>query len=130
VDIITLDSRSGFASFTLGPAPSPTDFATSSAEYFTYDPALTGFATPSRFYTFHKEKEAFLLMREDLMLDRTYIGKYVAVLHGRVVDSDTNKAVLAKRVYEKHGYVPIYITQVADTTKRLENPSPEIIRSS
>jgi hypothetical protein len=129
--MVTLDSRSGFASFTVGPAPSPTDFTNFWAEYFVYDVTLTGVATPPRFYAFHKEKEAFLLMREKLISDKTLIGKYVAVLHGRVVDSDTNKAVLAKRVYEKHGYVPIYITLVTDQpTKRLENPSPEIIPSS
>jgi hypothetical protein len=70
-------------------------------------------------------------MREKLMSDQRFMGKYVAVLHGQIVDSDTNKAVLAKRVYETHGYVPIYITQVTDQpTKRLENPSPEIMHSS
>jgi hypothetical protein len=130
-DTVTLDSRSGYASFTFGPAPSPTFFTIYSTRYFIYDLTLTGVATPSRFYTFHKEREAFLLMREKLMSDQRFMGKYVAVLHGQIVDSDTNKAVLAKRVYETHGYVPIYITQVTDQpTKRLENPSPEIMHSS
>jgi hypothetical protein len=127
-----LDSYSGVFSFTSSPTlsqdivtiPSP------SSEYFTYDFTLPGIDNSSRFYKFHEEKEAFLLMENKLLSDRDFMGKYIAVLHRRIVDSDTNKAVLAKRVYEKYGYVPIFIAQVTKETKRLENSSPEIMPSS
>jgi len=72
-----------------------------------------------------KEQLAFLALKSNLLNDQRYREKYVAILQGRVVDSDLSLAQLAKRVYEKHGYVPILMTKVTDKIRKFENSSPE-----
>ena len=73
-----------------------------------------------------EEREAFLKMRERLILDPKYAGKYVAILNGEVVGFDQDKGKLAEAVYKKYGYVPIYIDKVAPGERRVEIPSPEL----
>jgi len=48
-----------------------------------------------------------------LIRDSLYNGKYVAVFQDAVVGCDEEKEKLAETVYEKYGYVPIYIDKVA-----------------
>ncbi|MEM2904440.1 MAG: hypothetical protein QW057_07960 [Candidatus Bathyarchaeia archaeon] len=71
-------------------------------------------------------REAFLKALDGLVKDPRYRGKYVAFLERGVVDSDEEKARLARRVYAKHGYIPIYIDLVAPGERRVEAPSPEL----
>ena len=72
------------------------------------------------------EREAFLKIRDKLLRDPLYTGKYVAVFQGAVVGCDEEKERLAEAVYEKYGYVPIYIDKVAPSERRVEIPSPEL----
>jgi hypothetical protein len=76
--------------------------------------------------SFEAERNAFLGMRHMLLSDPAYRGKYVAILDGSVVDIDDDKVRLAKRVYEKHGYVSAYIDKVQEKRQVFELPSPEI----
>jgi hypothetical protein len=64
-------------------------------------------------------------MREDLLTNVEYCGKFVAVLNGKVVDHDENEVELAKRCYKRYGYVPMYIAKAERTERILEMPSPE-----
>jgi hypothetical protein len=73
-----------------------------------------------------EEREAFLKIRDKLIQDPLYTGKYVAVFQRVVVACDEEKERLAKSVYEKYGYVPIYIDKVASSERRVEIPSPEL----
>jgi hypothetical protein len=41
-----------------------------------------------------------------------YIGRYVAVYQGSIVDSDPDEGELALRFYRTFGYVPVYIHKV------------------
>jgi len=75
-----------------------------------------------------EEREAYLKIREKLIREPGYKGKYVAFLQGALVGSDENKGKLAEKVYEKYGYVPIYIDRVAAEERRVEVPSPELTR--
>jgi hypothetical protein len=75
-----------------------------------------------------EEREAFLKIRDKLMQDPNYNGKYVAILQGAIVGCDEEKEKLAENVYTKYGYVPIYIDKVAPSEKRLEIPSPELTK--
>ncbi|MCD6443587.1 hypothetical protein J7L70_01115 [Candidatus Bathyarchaeota archaeon] len=59
-----------------------------------------------------EERGAFLKAKSRLLRDDQYRGKYVAVFKGKVVDCDEDKARLARRVYKKYGYIPIYIDRV------------------
>jgi hypothetical protein len=64
-------------------------------------------------------------MKAELLRNSDYNGKYIAVFGGRVVDSDENLPELAKRVYSKHGYVPILMTKVTAQSRKFESSSPE-----
>lgn len=73
-----------------------------------------------------EEREAFLKIRDKLIQDPLYNGKYVAIFQGVVVGCDEEKEKLAETVYEKYGYVPIYIDKVAPGERHVEIPSPEL----
>jgi len=79
----------------------------------------------SRNEMFKKEQQAFLRLKHSLLGQETYINKFVAVLGGEVVDLDNDIRNLAKRVYSKYGYVPIYIDKVQKERTVEELPSPE-----
>jgi hypothetical protein len=79
----------------------------------------------SRNEMFEKEQQAFLKLKPSLLYQETYINKFVAVLGGEVVDLDNDIRNLAKRVYSKYGYVPIYIEKVQRNETVEELPSPD-----
>lgn len=72
-----------------------------------------------------REHRAFLRLHADLL--RTHRNKYVAVHEGQVVDSDDALVPLARRVYTRHGHVPIYMDLVTDEPRPVERiPSPRV----
>jgi hypothetical protein len=75
-----------------------------------------------------EEREAFSRLKEKLIQDPNYNGKYVAILHGSIIGCDEDKGRLARTVYQSHGYIPIYIDKVSPTERIVEAPSPELIR--
>ncbi|MEM2892861.1 MAG: hypothetical protein QW486_01785 [Candidatus Bathyarchaeia archaeon] len=75
-----------------------------------------------------EEREKFLKIRNKLVQEPSYRGKYVAIFQGKIVGCDDHKGKLAKAVYERYGYVPIYIDMVAIGERRVEVPSPELTR--
>lgn len=76
-----------------------------------------------------EERDAFLKIRDKLIQDPHYNGKYVAIFQGTVVGCDKEKGRLAETVYGKYGYVPIYIDKVALGERHVEIPSPELDES-
>ena len=73
------------------------------------------------------ERQAFWAMHAQLV--SRYEGKYVAVLNGQVVDSDSDERALVQRVYQKFGYQPMYvqlITMGSLPVARLM--SPQVVR--
>ncbi len=66
-------------------------------------------------------------MKGGLVRDPDFVGKFVAVVGGTVVDSDADENILAWRVYGKYGYVPIYVEKIESEEEVLEIPSPELI---
>ena len=60
------------------------------------------------------EKSVFLKKKPELLQNPDFIGKYVAVIKGEIIDKDDDKHVLLKRVYEKQGYVPILIEKISE----------------
>lgn len=73
---------------------------------------------------FNNERDAFMKMKDDLLKDENLVGKFVAVYKGEIVGVDQDNRKLAKRVYEKYGYVPIYIDKLEEKEKILRMPSP------
>lgn len=60
------------------------------------------------------EKYIFLKKKLELLKNPDFIGKYVAVIKGEIIDKDDDSHVLLKRIYEKHGYVPVLIEKISD----------------
>jgi prevent-host-death family protein len=58
-----------------------------------------------------RERAAFLRLKDQRL--RTHHGQFVAILNGEVIDADEDDRALTRRVYAKHGYIPIYIDRVA-----------------
>lgn len=73
-----------------------------------------------------EEREAFLKVRDKLIQDPSYKGRFVAVFQGSIIGCDEEKERLAKAVYKKYGYIPIYIDRVAPNERHVEVPSPEL----
>ncbi|GAH56840.1 unnamed protein product, partial [marine sediment metagenome] len=63
--------------------------------------------------------------RNKEILTRCYEGKYIAIWENGVLDSDTRFSSLAQRVYEKLGYVSIYMPFVTSKRRVLRFESPE-----
>jgi len=78
--------------------------------------ALTDEAIIRREMKWYEEK------KEDYL--KNYEGKYIALLNGELLDSDVAISELAKRVYEKYGYIAIFIPLVTRRTKPYRISSP------
>jgi len=76
--------------------------------------------------SFEKERGAFLQMRQMLLAEKSYRDKYVAVLNGSVVDYDEDEVKLLKRVYDRFGYVPVYVERLGEKRRIAEISTPEI----
>jgi len=75
--------------------------------------------------SFEREREAFSRLIVDVLRNPKYFDKYIAVVNTAIQGSDSNKEKLAKRIYQKFGYRPIYIGKVTRTKRTIELSSPE-----
>jgi len=73
-----------------------------------------------------EEREAFQKLKKKLLRDPRYRGKYIAVYQGKIVGIGEEKGELARKVYKKYGYVPIYIGKISREKIHMEVPSPEL----
>jgi len=73
------------------------------------------------------EKEAFVRMKPNLLMQDEYKEKYIAVYQGQIIDCDLDALKLTKRVYEQQGYLPIYFGKVSTKVDVVELDSPEDI---
>ena len=74
---------------------------------------------------FDEDRDTFFAMKNELLSHETYRGKFVAVHEGKVIDVAKDKKELVKRVYSKHGYIPVYIGKVEKEQAAGEMSSPE-----
>jgi hypothetical protein len=75
---------------------------------------------------FARQRVTFLQKKQELLNDPAYRNKFVAVVDGKVVDSDYNDGALAERMYRKFGYIPLYIGKIATEEETFDVPSPEL----
>jgi len=80
---------------------------------------------PPELDAFERERKTFLRIRDSLLDNPEFRGKFVAIYEGNVVDQDEDNRELAKRVYREYGYVPIYIGKIERERRIIEMPSPE-----
>jgi hypothetical protein len=70
-----------------------------------------------------REQRAFHVLLPGLL--RTSPGQFVAVHEGQVVESGEDKLAVARRAYERFGYVPIFVSRVvAGPLTPVRVPSP------
>jgi hypothetical protein len=70
-----------------------------------------------------REQRAFRQLLPELL--RTHLGEFVAIHEGRVVESGVEKIDVARRAYERFGYIPIFISRVVtDPPAPVRIPSP------
>jgi len=81
---------------------------------------------PAGLEQFERDHHAFERLREELL--KTHRGQFVAVLNGQVVDADPDQWELAKRVYAKFGYRPIYMDEVREKPRLYRIPGPRLVR--
>lgn len=90
---------------------------------------LVGIPSPRRgtpeLQAFERERQAFLRIKDSLLDNPQYEGKFVAIYRGEIVDQDEDNRELASRVYSEYGYVPIYIDRIERERRVIEMPSPE-----
>ena len=77
-----------------------------------------------------REQRAFHDLLPGLL--RTNPGQFVAIHEGQVVESGDDKLAVARRAYDRFGYVPIFVSRVAagppvparvPSPRRLEGPA-------
>lgn len=69
------------------------------------------------------EKKMFDIKKEEYLPD--FEGKYIALENGKLLDSDIDFSALAKRVYEQHGYRPIFMPLVTKDERKYRIRSPK-----
>jgi hypothetical protein len=57
-----------------------------------------------------REQRAFHDLLPGLL--HTNLGQFVAIHEGQVVESGDDKLAVARRAYERFGYLPIYVSRV------------------
>ena len=62
-----------------------------------------------------RERQAYESLRS--ILEREYMGQYVAIYGGNLVDSDVDKGVLLNRFYNQFGNVAVYIKKVGESER-------------
>lgn len=76
-------------------------------------------------FKFNMEKQAFQKIRYDLLENKKYHNEFIAIHKGKLVDHDKDNIKLAKRVYKKYGYIPIYIDKITEIEKVYKIHSPK-----
>ena len=78
---------------------------------------------------FQREAEAFERMKSELL--RQYPGRAVAIHNGQVIQvggENESVADVAFRLYERMGYVPLYVQRVEASPRVYRISSPRIVR--
>jgi hypothetical protein len=72
-----------------------------------------------------REQRAFRRLLPELLA--THRGRFVAIHEGRVVESGDDKIDVARRAYARFGYVPIFVSLVAEPPAvPVRVPSPRL----
>jgi hypothetical protein len=74
-----------------------------------------------------RERQAFYRMLPDLL--HSHRGQFVAIHEGQVVESGRDKLQVARRAYDRFGYVPIFVSRIEEQPRPpVRIPSPRLVR--
>ena len=72
------------------------------------------------------EKSAFEQMKNDLLQDSKFSGKFIAIHNGNVVDFDSDQIDLLKRLDQSYGKYPVLIEKLDEPLIFTSSPSFDI----
>jgi len=78
--------------------------------------ALQRYLWEARERQMDRELEAYRAMHADLK--QRFLGQYAAICNGALVDSDADRAALARRVRQQYGSAAVLITRVEPEPER------------
>lgn len=91
--------------------------------------AIRQFLLDEKRESIRQETAVFRAMHSQLL--EKYVGQFVAIFQGKLIDYDTDQLVLYRRVSQKYGNNPILIKKVtASPDEVYTSRSPRIIHNS
>lgn len=78
------------------------------------------------FEAFEGERQAFERLKPELL--RTHQGQWVAVYQGEVVEADRDRSQVLDSVYDRFGYVPVYVQLVEERPRVYKLPHRKVAR--
>jgi PHD/YefM family antitoxin component YafN of YafNO toxin-antitoxin module len=67
-----------------------------------------------------KERQVFERLWPDLL--RTHRGQWVAIYQGKILEAGDERADVLERVYDRLGYIPVYVQQVEEQPRVYKLP--------
>jgi hypothetical protein len=75
---------------------------------------------------FEQERQAFERLKPELL--RTHRGQWVAVYQEKVVEAGQDRSQVLDSVYDRFGYVPVYIQKVEEQPRVYKLPHRKVVR--
>lgn len=75
---------------------------------------------------FERERQAFECLKPELL--RTRRGQWVAIYWGEVVEAGQDRSQVLDSVYDRFGYVPVYVQQVEEQSRVYKLPRRQVAR--
>ena len=73
---------------------------------------------------FERDQQAFESLKPELL--RTHRGQWVAIHQGKVVEAGQDRSQVLDSVYDRFGYVPVYVQQVEERPRVYRLPHRKV----
>lgn len=73
---------------------------------------------------FERERQAFESLKPELL--HTHRGQWVAIYRGEVVEAGQDRSQVLDSVYDRFGYVPVYVQQVEERPRVYRLPHRKV----
>jgi hypothetical protein len=73
---------------------------------------------------FERERQAFERLKPELL--RTHRGQWVAIYQGEVAEAAWDRSQVLDSVYDRFGYVPVYVQQVEERPRVYKLPHRKV----
>ena len=73
---------------------------------------------------FERERQAFERLKPELL--HTHRGQWVAIYRGEVVEAGQDRSQVLDSVYDRFGYVPVYVQQVEERPRVYKLPHRKV----
>ena len=77
-----------------------------------------------RLEAFERERQAFERLKPELL--RTHRGQWVAIHQGEVVEAGQDRSQVLDSVYDRFGYVPLYVQRIEEQPRVYKLPHRKV----